>query len=86
MKKPVVQVSDHAVLRYLERVRGMDVDAVRCEIGRTVDLCLEHPDACGVVSGGFSYKLREGVVTTVAPQNRPNKRSGRQGMGRDRDE
>ncbi len=86
MKKPIVKVTDRAVLRYLERVCGMDIETVRSEIGRTVDLCLDHPDACGVVSGGFAYKLRDGVVTTVAPQNRPRKRAGRRGVKRERDE
>lgn len=71
MKKPIAQVSDHAVLRYLERVQGVDIEALRREIGRAVDLHLDHPGACGVVVAGFSYKLKGGVVTTVTPQNRP---------------
>lgn len=29
---PVVHVTDHAVLRYLERAHGLDVDAVRQHI------------------------------------------------------
>jgi len=37
VKKPLAHVTDHAVLRYLERVKGVDIDAVRDELGRVVD-------------------------------------------------
>jgi hypothetical protein len=77
MKKPLTPVSDHAVLRYLERVLGLDVEAVRREIGHKVDLAQDHPGACGVVVAGFSYKIRDGVVTTVLQVNRPDPRLGR---------
>ena len=76
MKKPVVRVSDHAVVRWLERVQGMDIEAVRTEIGRRVDLAREHPGASGVISGGFIYKLQGEVVTTVTPQTRKDLRTG----------
>lgn len=77
MKKSVVTVTDHAVLRYLERVKGMDIDAVRRDIGRLVDLACDHPDATGIVIDGWSYKLRNGHVTTVAPRCRPGRGKGR---------
>lgn len=86
MKKPIAQVTDHAVLRYLERVRGMDIEAVRREIGHIVDLSQDHPGACGVVAGGFTYRLNGGVVTGVHTQNRPNQRTGRHGSKCERDE
>lgn len=76
MKKPVAPVSDHAVLRYLERVRGFDVEAVRLEIGGIVGLHLDHPGACGVRVGAYSYKLSGGVVTTVVRINGPDPRTG----------
>ncbi|MGR3273355.1 hypothetical protein DU478_17560 [Thalassococcus profundi] len=69
MKKPLHPVTDHAVLRFLERVRGEDIEAVRSEIGRTVALGLEH-GASAVVSGGFIYELsRSGRVITVKLAN-----------------
>ncbi|MDK3072742.1 hypothetical protein QO034_06440 [Sedimentitalea sp. JM2-8] len=86
MKKPIAQVTDHAVLRYLERVKGMDIEAVRREIGRAVDLHLDHPGACGVVVAGFSYKIAGGVVTTVIAQNRPLHGIGCRRPGGERDE
>ncbi|WP_439526198.1 hypothetical protein [Roseovarius mucosus] len=64
MKKPRHPASDHAVVRYLERVKGMDIDAVRREIGRVVEEGLEA-GACGVISGGFVYRIEGGCVVTV---------------------
>lgn len=80
MKKPIAQVTDHAIVRYLERVLGMDIEAVRRKIGRTVDLALEHEGSNGVVSDGFVYKLRGNKVTTITPHNQPKLRT--QGRGR----
>ena len=72
MKKPVAEVSDHALLRYLERVLHIDVEAHRCEVGRKVDRAMVHPDACGVRVDGFTYKLCGQVVTTVVPSHKPS--------------
>lgn len=80
MKKPIVRVTDHAVLRYLERVKGVDVEALRAEIGRTVDLALEHPGANGVCHGGFVYRLQRATVVTITPQHQPDIHTG--GPGR----
>ena len=57
-------VSDHCVLRYLERVRGMDVEAVRKEIVGMV-----RPAAAvgakRVTVNGFTYVIDKQVVITV---------------------
>ena len=37
MKKPVAHVTDHAVLRYLQRVKGIDIEAASVEIVRAVE-------------------------------------------------
>lgn len=76
MKKPLHPVTDHAVLRYLERVKGIDIEAVRCEIGRKVDLAVQH-GAEGIVVDGFCYKLLDGHVTTIWRKNQPNKQTHR---------
>ncbi|NKC12912.1 MAG: hypothetical protein GKR94_12150 [Gammaproteobacteria bacterium] len=34
--EPLVEVSDHAVVRYLERVKGVDVGSVRAEIAERI--------------------------------------------------
>jgi hypothetical protein len=65
MKKPLYPVSDHAVIRWLERVRGMDIESVRREIGHKAAVALDHPGAEAVLVDGVKLQLREGVVTTV---------------------
>lgn len=79
MKRSVAKVSDHAVIRYLERVMHLDVEALRAEIGRKVDkLDAVERGACGVIVDGLSFKIRDGVVTTVLSAHRPDMRTGRQ--------
>lgn len=77
MKKPVVQISDHALIRYLERVLGMDIEGLRREIGHKVDTALEHDGCTGIVVDGFSYKMRAGKITTVMRVGRADIRTGR---------
>ncbi|MEL7167538.1 MAG: hypothetical protein AAGL96_18910 [Pseudomonadota bacterium] len=58
-------VSDHAVLRYIERVYGVDIEGLRKRIERITDEAREK-GASGVNSGGVSYKLSgSGRVITV---------------------
>ncbi|WP_456387913.1 hypothetical protein [Profundibacter sp.] len=76
MKKPATHVTDHALVRYLERVIGFDVDGLRRHIGGIADLGIRH-GASGVQSGGFSYKLRGNTVITITPVNYPDKRTDR---------
>ena len=82
MKKPLYPVSDHAVLRWLERVRGIDVETARREIGHLAAIALDHPGAGAVLVDGIKLQLRDGVVITVveklqghaAAQGRPGGR------------
>lgn len=71
MKKPApVRITDHAVLRYMERVMELNVDLVRQHIA---DLCA-GPAAIGAIcvrAEGFRFEITNGVehstVTTVRP-------------------
>ncbi len=59
------RVSDHAVLRWLERVHGIDVDHFRAEILAEVErsvLAMGDADAVGDAS---SFVLDGSVVVTV---------------------
>lgn len=76
MKKPRVHVTDHALVRYLERVLGMDLEAHRFQIGRTVEKA-SHVGASGVVIGGFAYRIQNGAVVTIRPVSQPDIRLGR---------
>lgn len=75
MKRPAVRVSDHAVIRYLERVQGLDVDGLRDQVGHLVATGVEH-GACGVNVDGYVYRIRGGVVTTVLHAHRADPRTG----------
>ncbi|MDE4175783.1 hypothetical protein PXK01_16595 [Phaeobacter sp. PT47_59] len=77
MKPPRVSVSDNAVIRHLELVEGMNIAALRRKIRRKVEFAMDFPGANGVISGGFSYRLKDGVVTTVIPSNGKHKGGSR---------
>lgn len=84
MKRAAHKVTDHAVVRYLERVRGIDIDAIRAEIGLVVDRAVTRASDCGleanargVNSGGFTFKIQDGYVITILSKNCPNYRLGR---------
>ncbi len=79
MKKPRHTISDHAVLRYLERAQGVDVEAVRRELGRRVDAAAaEHQGLCAVHIEGMRFAICEdGTVSTVWPSHTPKGYVGR---------
>ena len=69
-------VSDHALIRYLERVLNIDVErhrrAISAKVARGVEL-----GASGVIVDGYCYKLQGGRVTTVVEAHRPDLHTGR---------
>ncbi|MCJ8142948.1 hypothetical protein MKI84_08465 [Ancylobacter sp. A5.8] len=69
-RRRVPHVTDHAVIRYLERSRGFDIEAVRREIGRKVARGVEA-GACGVVVDGVRFILRDALVVTVMDSGSP---------------
>lgn len=68
--KKNLMVTDHAVLRYLQRVGGFDIDTLRGQIAERVS-SMALPGAKAVVIDGYRYHLdfneRGVVVTTVTP-------------------
>ena len=62
-----VRVTDHVVLQYLNRVRGLDVEQVRQLIADTCKSAVAA-GAAGVTSDGFHYVLRGDAVITVLPR------------------
>jgi hypothetical protein len=76
MKRCRTGVTDHAIVRYLERVQGFDIERLRAEIGRRVEAAATV-GASAVVIDGFAYAIRldaEGrpVVTTVQKHSNPD--------------
>ena len=63
MKKPMAHVTDHAVLRYLERVKGVDIDAVRHELGHVVDRAIELGAGAAIIDG-IKYVLNDRTIVT----------------------
>lgn len=85
MKKPRHTVTDHAVLRYLERVQGMDIEIVRRDLGRRIDALTEgHDGLCSVVVEGHRFIVRDNVVVTCTELHLPNRgQVGRRGRKRE---
>lgn len=70
MTRPVVYVSDHAVLRYLERIGGIDVEHLRRQIALRCDQAA-RAGAIGLVIDGHTYVIAQGgscpAVVTIKP-------------------
>lgn len=79
MKKPIVHITDHALVRYLERVLLVDVEGLRRRIGREIDARLidDFADPCGVTVNGVTYKLQGKAVTTCVPVKKRARRAAR---------
>ena len=66
-----IHVTDHAVIRYLERVKGLDVEATRRHIA---DVCKGVRLARCVRAEGFDFVIKERCVVTVRPNGAANPR------------
>jgi len=65
-----VRVSDHALLRFLERAGGLDVEAMRASIAMSLARAVDRAQALGsvefvVIADGLKYVVRLGTVVTV---------------------
>lgn len=66
-----VDISDHAVLRFLERVKGIDMALVRQEMSsRALDTAVEIGAPCVIGRNGERLVIRKGVVVTVLAKGR----------------
>ena len=73
MKRGRLHVTDHAVLTYLERVHGVDIEGLRRRIARNADLACnldEMLDGCTVTvkTRRGRYLVKDGKVVTVNPR------------------
>jgi len=66
MKKSRVRVSDHALVRYMQRFKGIDCEKARRELGQRLDAAYVE-GACGIVIEGFSVRvvIDDGVPVAV---------------------
>ena len=71
--KPV-EVSNHALFRWLERTGVVDVEALRAALSSALDRAVAASAAMGaeeflILSNGLVYVVRQGVVVTVTHQD-----------------
>ncbi len=64
MATPAIEVTDHAVIRWLERAKGMDIYAIRREIADLVAPAVAAR-AVGVKISGIKFAIAGHVVCTV---------------------
>lgn len=69
MKKPRIRIADHAKLRYLERVKGVDIDALTLELEQKVQLA-HALGASGLVVDGIEFIMTRDTLVTVQPRKR----------------
>ncbi|MES2987656.1 MAG: hypothetical protein V4808_07105 [Pseudomonadota bacterium] len=74
-----LSVSDHALLRFLSDVAGVDVEAARADLAAS----FARPQAIAqdfgarrylIKSDGMIYVVRDGVLSTIVPDNGPRSR------------
>ncbi|MTW19112.1 hypothetical protein GJ689_23210 [Rhodoplanes serenus] len=71
----MIRVSDHAVLRFLEREGGLDVEAVRRALAASVARAVVAAEAIDgrdyrIVTDTSTFVVVSGVVVTVLPSRR----------------
>ena len=73
MKKSRLLVSDHAIIRYLERVGGFDIDGLRRSIGQRCDAG-HAAGASSVIIDGFAFLIGDDQIITVVHAETMKKR------------
>ncbi len=66
-RAPTVSVTDHAIVRWLERVERLDVEGLREQIARSAAVGLAYGASVVVVCGGKIILEGETVVTVLRP-------------------
>ena len=72
----MIRISDHALVRYLERIEGLDVDGIRRQIAESLGSPLakrliefSSGADCKIKTGKAVYCLRGKTVTTCIERN-----------------
>lgn len=74
LKHPPLQVSDHAVFRWLQRTGVVDVEQLRADLSRALDRSYQAAASIGggellILAGGLVYIVRDGTVITVVEED-----------------
>jgi len=86
VKKPRLHVTDHAMLRWIERVHGVDVETLRRQLGHRLDaVCERHEGMSAVLVDGFRFVIERDttVVTVLRTERAPKGRGVRRKRERD---
>lgn len=78
MKKKHAYITDHALMRYMQRVHNVDVEAYREEMHSPELETAVKSGARRVQIDGFSFKCKEGKIVTTWNRNH----DGRDGYGK----
>lgn len=69
-ENPSLQITDHAVVRYLERVVGLDIDSVRKDMIAKVPEDHTYDSTPGFIKidvDGLQYVIRDNIIISVIP-------------------
>lgn len=62
----MTHISDHAIVRYLERVKGVDIAAIRAEMMTpALDKAVAFGSPVLIGKNGERLVIKNGIVTTV---------------------
>lgn len=80
MTRRAIRVCDHALLRFIERVGGLDAEALRASLEGSLNRAVIAAGTIGarevvVVADGNKYVIVRGVVVTVLDLTMAPKRS-----------
>lgn len=68
-----IPVTDHAIVRYLERCKGVDVEAIRAHIWKICEPGVRMGATC-IRAENVKFEFANGTVVTVTPPTeRPNR-------------
>lgn len=62
---PEVKITDHAVVRYIERVMGVDIDKLKEEILPTNLRVMALKEDCKITLDGYRLVIKDNAVVTV---------------------
>lgn len=69
---PEPRISEHALLRYIERVYGVDVDAARAQVMTPAIIAALKSGVSSVTVQGVKMICKEGVIVTVVTDEMRN--------------
>ena len=70
MSRSPIRITDHALVRWLERSGAIDIEALRTMLAGSLDRATRAADAIGggqflILADGLVYVVREGALRTV---------------------